>query len=419
MLDRFRSPVFIASALSLGAHGVFFAAAPMLSASEDLQEQEESVPVVALSAEESQRLPSAVQNSSSNSTNSLFGNAPLVTQEGDALLPVPGIPPYGDLTGLDSGFAEPLQTAPLWGNPVDIFQGSLPAIPAETSLVFPPTDSFDSSDSQPFGIELDQESDFTIPQSTTLEENIPPEPEPDPEDIASEDSPLIQGSEDEDVTGSGLEAPLTAPEGGTTIGSAFGADRGTSAADLETPSPQDLPPEQEVNSDNLATALPGSTETPPIGNDTEPAQPSLDSTDPALIALKAEQERLRVGYRNNGQGASNAGIAGTVFGQFIRENNIELPLPWPSESLSVQYPDALFKCPADALPATFAVVKQADGTAVVSEQIQSSQYPALDTIAQEEAAAFAASLGEPGAYNLSIEFSDQAGKCAPPAETAV
>lgn len=408
MLDRFRSPVFIASALSLGAHGVFFAAAPMLSASEDLQEQEESVPVVALSAEESQRLPGAIKNSDNNS---FFGNAPLITQEGDALLPVPGLPPYGDLTGLDSGFSEPLQTSPLWGNPVDIFQGSLPAIPAETSLVFPKTNDFDSSNSQPFGIELDQGSSFTIeqPSPTEPEEDIAPEPE----DIASEDSPLIAGSEDEDVPGPALEAPLTAPEGGTTVAGAFEADQGTSAADLAAPPPQ------EVNSDNLAAVIPGDNETAPDENEIEPTQPSLGSNDPALIALKAEQERLRVGYRNNGQGASNAGIAGTVFGQFISDNNIEAPLPWPSESRTVQYPDSLFKCPADALSATFAVAKRADGTAVVSEQIQSSQYPALDTVAQEEAAAFAASLEEPGAYNLSIEFSDQAGKCSPPADTAV
>ena len=406
LVDRLRSPVFIASALSLGAHGVFFAAMPMLSASEDLQDQEESVPVVALSAEEAQRLPDAVRNSSSNA---FFANDPLVTQEGGSLLPVPGIPPYGDLTGLDSGFNDPLQTTPpLWGNPVDIFQDSLPAIPGSTSVIFPNTNSFDSLDSEPFGIQLDDSAaleDKTIAfndNAPVVKDNSEPViPENTDQTSALEDQPLINGS-DTVPAGSGLKAPEVAPEDGTTVENTFGGDQ---------------PPQAPVNPDALAQGFPEPGNQPEAAPEPEQSgeQPQpVASNDPALVALREEQQRLRDGYRNNGRGTADFGQVAADLGQLGSEQALALK---PAQALIAQYPDSNFKCPADALPALFTLVTQADGNTLEPELVQSTQYLALDNAAQDEAANFAAGITEPGIYQLTVEFQDEAGRC--PAQSAV
>lgn len=400
LLERFRSPVFIASALSLGAHGVLFAAMPILSASEDVRDQEESVPVVALSAEESQRLPSAVRNSGSNS---FFANDPLVTQEGDALLPVPGIPPYGDLTGLNSGFNDPLQTAPppLWGNPVDIFQDSLPVIPDQTSIVFPPSNPSTSFGSAPFDLQLNESGTFgdgaNLDPALEVDNNVNGldvnglDDETDGA-IAPDDQPLINGESETD--GSSLESPLVSPDGGTTVDNAFG---------------------EPVDPDALAAVAPGTTsagnESDPLGSDDgsgTTAPPTLAGDDPALLALRAEQQRLRTGYVNNGTGAAELadlaeGISGVAASQAVELKT--------RQDLVAQYPDPRFRCPQDALAAVFSVVISSDGSILEPQQIQSSQYPALDAAALDTATAFAEEQTEPGVYPLSIEFQDDAGKC--------
>ena len=423
LLDRLRSPVFIASALSLGAHGVFFAAMPMMSASEDLQDKEESVPVVALSIEESQRLPDAVR--SNNNTNAFFGDSPLVTQEGESLLPVPGIPPYGDLTGLNSGFSDPLQTTPpLWGNPVDIFQDSLPAIPGQTSVIFPETNAFDSLGSESFGIQLNDiptpNNNIAFSNNTPIFENTPePAPvipaEPAEEDIALEDQPLIDGSENLPET-AGPEGQIVASAGGTTIDNVFG--------EKETPLPEPVNPDnlaqtplpETVNPDSLAQTPPSDLANEPIQNEPVPEPepdpeqaPTLAGNDPALIALREEQQRLRNGYSNNGLGAADSGQVFADLGQLGTDQALELKA---AQTLVAQYPDPNFKCPADSLPALFNLVLQADGNVLAPELIQSTQYQALDTAAQEAATTFAADLPEPGIYQLSVTFKDESGRCA-------
>ncbi len=397
LMDRFRSPVFIASALSLGAHGVFFAAMPMMSASEDLQDQEESVPVVALSIEESQRLPDAVRN---NRSSSLFGNDALITQDGDSLLPVPGIPPYGDLTGLDGGFNDPLQTLPpLWGNPVDIFQDSLPAIPGNTSVIFPETNNLNNFGSQPFDIPLDGSTTSTTIAAnsaalTTPADVAPVIPEESENTATSEeDGPLLDDSDE--VAGSGLKAPIVASEEGTTVQNAFG--------DEEKPA---LP----VNPDQLASGAPETSDDSVAPEPSPASQQSrpLAGNDPAIVALRAEQQRLRDGYSNNGLGQADLGQVVADLGELGSEQGLTLK---SAQSLVVQYPDPSFKCPADALPALFNLVILADGSIREPELVQSAQYLALDTAAQEAAAGLAAELTDPGLYQLSVTFQDEAGRC--------
>lgn len=400
LLARFRNPVFIASALSLGAHGVFFAAMPMLSASEDLQDKEDSVPVVALSPEEAQRLPDAVRNGGSST---FFGNDPFATQQGESLLPVPGIPPYGDLTGLDSSFNDPLPTtSPLWGNPVDIFQDSLPALPGDTSVIFPNTNSFDSFGTKPYDVPLGNSS--ALNESTValrnndapvLEddfEQVIPEKTDAPAPVASEDKPLINGSDE--VPGSGLEAPLVSSVAGTTVANAFGGEEETASKPVD---PNQLAAETSAAGDESTTSP------------TEPSQgqsQSVASNDPALVALRAEQQRLRDGYRNNGSGPVDIGQTFADLGELGTAQSLALK---PAQTLVVQYPDS--KCPADALPALFNLVTQADGNILAPALVQSTQYPALDAAAQETAAKFAADLTEAGVYQLSVEFQDTAGRC--------
>lgn len=390
LMDRFRSPVFIASALSLGAHGVFFAAMPMLSASEDLQDKEESVPVVALSAEEAQRLPDAVRNSSSSA---LFGNDPFFPQDGSSLLPVPGIPPYGDLIGLDSSFNDPLQTTPpLWGSPIDIFQDSLPAFPGETSVIFPDTNAFDTFGNKPFDIPLDGPANASNNNAPFLG-NDPAIAAPEETDktVASQDQPLIEGSNE--VPGSGFNPPIVANREGTNVNNAFG---GESAS----PAP--------VNPDQLASGPQAGEE--PAAPEQSPGQSSrpVAGNDPALLALQAEQQRLRNGYRNNGSGAANIGQVAAELGQLVSEKSLALK---PAQALVAQYPDPSFKCPADSLPALLTLVTQKDGSILAPQLVQSTQYPALDTAAQEAAATFAADLTEPGIYQLRVTFQDEAGRC--------
>ena len=63
------------------------------------------------------------------------------------------------------------------------------------------------------------------------------------------------------------------------------------------------------------------------------------------------------------------------------------------------------------LSAVFSVVVSSDGSVLEPQQIQSSQYPALDAAALAAALAFAEELTEPGVYPLSVEFQDEADKC--------
>lgn len=99
ILARLTTPVFLATIVSVGAHGLFFAAAPLLSASKEKPEEQESVPVVNLSPEDAARLPNALLSE----PNPFGGSNPLISQDGESLLPVPGSPPpFGDLSGLDS-----------------------------------------------------------------------------------------------------------------------------------------------------------------------------------------------------------------------------------------------------------------------------------------------------------------------------
>ncbi|NJR70017.1 MAG: hypothetical protein HC771_16255 [Synechococcales cyanobacterium CRU_2_2] len=55
--QRLRQPMVLATVLSLGLHGVIFAALPLLARGSDKPEEPESVSVVELSPEEVARLP--------------------------------------------------------------------------------------------------------------------------------------------------------------------------------------------------------------------------------------------------------------------------------------------------------------------------------------------------------------------------
>ena len=406
VMDRFRSPVFIASALSLGAHGVFFAAMPMLSAGENQPDLEESVPVVALSPEEAQRLPGAVQDSGSSA---FFGESPLVTQEG-SLLPVPGIPPYGDLTALDSTFSEPLTTAPpLWGNPVDIFQDILPAVPGETAVIFPSDDGLGGiQNADPFSFEIETgppvgATGLNTGVSTSEREpaitadEIAPGVGQSDLDIAEEDAPLF--NQEAGSTGSGLESPLVANDNGTTIEGAFGGDgKGR---------PQEQAP---VERNQLAAGLEPQEAASEAKEAPEPEGSALADNDPLLMANRAERQRLRSGYTKNGEEAIASGLDGEAIGKLVSEQGLALQ---PAESLVVQYPDPDFKCPADALPTLFNLVIQQDGSPLEPELLQSSQYPALDIAAREAMAAKASELtNSPGIYQISVSFEDNTGRCA-------
>jgi len=413
-LERFRSPVFIASALSLGAHGILFAAMPMLSASEDLQEQEESVPVVALSDEESQRLPDAVRGDrASDFPADFFGNAPLATQDGDSLLPVPGIPPYGDLSGLESSFDGSLQASPspLWGNPVDIFQGSLPAIPGETSVIFPETNGFDSFGSDSFELPFGDSTIFD--DSETLNETSPTvgnEPELDLGEldpgeldnsdgsVAAGDEPLIRGSDE--PPGSGLESPLVAAAGGTSIDNAFGGGSEGSDDALQEPIDPDSLAQEQLPAGSSEGAEPN--ETP------ESAPPTLDSQDPMMVAFREKQQLFR-SYTNNELGLADGGQVAQDVGQIVADQGV--PLQLTQQALTVQYPNPDFRCPADAEPALFTLVTSQDGSIARPQRMQSTQYPALDEAAEDAAATLAQTLTTPGVYQLKVEFQDDAGSC--------
>lgn len=121
--QRLRQPMVLATVLSLGLHGVIFAALPLLARGSDKPEEPESVSVVELSPEEVARLPAFAQDDGFNPNN--FAN-PLVTQDGVTSLPVPGSAPLGDLT-TDFDFSDPLSSPGSFGPPLDL----LPPVPVE------------------------------------------------------------------------------------------------------------------------------------------------------------------------------------------------------------------------------------------------------------------------------------------------
>ncbi len=419
-LDRFRSPVFIASVLSLGAHGVFFAAMPMLSASEDLQDKEESVPVVALSAEEAQRLPDAVTNNGANAFNGFspfFGDNPLVSQEGESLLPVPGIPPYGDLNGLDSSFNDPLQTTPpLWGNPVDIFQASLPEVPSQTSIIFPETNT---SSSDPFNIPLSNSS--TINNTVALNNNNPPAVLPEtppivipkaPEaPIDPKDEPLLAGTEE--IPEPGFEAPIVAPEEGTTTENALG-----SAETSPDPVDRDALASNPQNDDE---ATPDPVERNDLANELEGANPlaseSAPEDSPPATAINSLPGYTRDGSVVAAEGYQLFANAGNLTDQLNasrQPDTEEFEIQKNPPNLVEPFPDPDYQCPADAQPAKFSLVINYDGSILELKSEQNTGYAALDTAAEEAIRAAAVDLTEHGVYLSSVTFEDQAGLCAVP-----
>lgn len=402
-LDRLRQPVFIATALSLGAHGAVFAVAPLLSASDEPNIKEpEPVPVVTLSPEESLRLPGEILNGPSE----FWGENPLITQDGDSLLPVPGLPPYGDLAGLGDG-----TTAPLWGSPIDVF--SLPG----SGESFDGSADYDFGDSgfgMTFGGDDGGAIDFgnsgfgmdlsapTLPNQGERDgagNNTPQDFSPN-DDVAEVDRDLLGA---EAAPGASPTEPLPqgqtiARAGGTTVDNVF---ENGSAGD---PS-------------RASTAEPGRDPNAPDANASEQGDGSTASTSNGLtpaqrLALENQQRReaLRLGYTNNDAEAVDAPTLLQQAGELAAQNN--LALQSQPQVLSVQFPDS--KCPAQVRPAQLSTTVFANGNEPQVALVQSSQYPALDEAAEAAALARARQLTTPGVYLVSVSFHDDAGRCYSP-----
>ncbi len=184
--ERVRQPIFIATALSVGLHGVLFAAVPLLSLGSDCPEEPKSVGVVELSPQDMARLPDAVQQGGELNPQN-FQN-PLVSQNNLPPLPVPDQPPLGEMYNFN--LDEPLSAGVLSPSsdlffPIPMDNGggsngnvSLPPAPPVTALDLSGSFSVSSSPTQPLPPIDNSMIDNSPPPIAALpdETNEPPQP---------------------------------------------------------------------------------------------------------------------------------------------------------------------------------------------------------------------------------------------------
>ena len=395
--QRVRQPVFLATAVSIGLHGVIFAAMPFLGQGTSELEEPESVGVVALSAEDMARLPDFAQNDALNLDN--FGN-PLVTQDGLSPLDVPEPPPLGDL-GADFDFSDPLSATNL-GPPLDL----LPPIPVDGGF---DASGFDDSgfDDSSFFVSSDPlpAPDVGVPPleiappSNDLGLNTPLELE---EDFAEPEVDLDPMS------------PATQFDGELPGDSETFQDNGPVAINSPLPQEGQVPADFEIPVEGADEQLPLDDTPPP------PPPATLNTAEQDLLAMRDQMRALNRKY------ASDGSVAMAPEEQFQRLQELIDAVPAQSKTrqfLEIPLPDDFPRCADEVRSGVFSVlVPETGGAPSVVNVVEGTGVSALDEIAIAQInsrsdfdGGIDDSTGEEqpvqARYVMQVTFTDSSAKC--------
>ncbi len=391
--QRIRQPVFLATVVSVGLHGVIFAAMPFISQGASELEEPESVGVVALSTEDLARLPDFAQNDAFNPAN--FGD-PLVTQDGLSPLAVPEPPPLGDLT-TDFDFSDPLSAANL-GPPLDL----LPPIPVDGGF---DSSSFDYSGFDDSGV--DDSFFVSEPLPSPELDSAPPLQIPLPDVGAPLDLALEEDFPEPDVDLDPM-SPATQFEGELPEGT--GAETSVPVALNPTLPSNESEPQPEPQPEPEAN---DPIDTPPV-----PPPASLPTAEQDMLAMRDQMRALNRKYASDG----SASMDPVELSDRLVELLAAVPAqPKAQEVLEIPVPDDFPRCASDVRSAVFSVLVPAEGGAPTAVDIvQGTGVGALDTIAIETlsgksdfAGGFDDSTEQPVAarYPVTVTFTDASVKC--------